>query len=813
MQPLTQFNDALSAANQVHSSQIQAFCFTGNPTNVKPDESVYIRASILEQKYGLENFRILKAVKPAQDNFNSYQWRAALEYVLGKGIEHNGKNYKIFGASSSLKDGKYWLAKESLIPQIHSYFKSAQEALSYFGIFTSSCYHGIHYLDFPIRLVEDGNFDTGDGMGYIPVKLLAHLKLPIRQIQVRFVGESWLGKGTLLPGDVDEFILPKSMIKGKGIPDGKPYYFGIRDIAQKRKYSSNFTVAQWFPKEVHDELRPVVDKKLRMIDQALSTPEHALAFLGLLSNKSEENDNSLTTEVRTTVEAFLRAGISPKHRWIHHHLKSFMRKAYIELASGSGIELTGLMMAYADLKEGEICASELPEGRLVISRYPIRDRASFVVVRNNPKAVKNPQRGTVFMNESLAKQLDGDFDGDYAILCTQRPIIRAVSSSKWQDNYQRVEAPAKERRSDPFSALPFVAAESIGNSIGYVTYLISACVAEEKHDYIPMLSSELQAEVQKLKWNTSLNWRRIEDVSKYVKIPEYLSWFKTDKELFVRKAKRLQENSVIAQNYNYVVDRWHEHDSKPEPLINFRHLIPLWSDEKAHEYIPEVKAVVHYYNKWINQILSENPDPDYEKIRPAIEFLRAWSDAKTENRESWAVALWSVVHESRSSISSGSAAFLAFQDEMISLLKNNQNGLLKVAPYVQGQYETNSVVFEFNGKKYLKYFSDSTIQMTQRTVEDRVLVLPLVGGYYQINLPEPSAQLSAFRRRFENLEKETTIVTREHNNDVYFFAQNFCLGKLPKDHDFYSAIEAGQSFIAHLSLKARTVYAMILQSK
>ena len=52
--------------------------------DIKPDEPVYIRASILEQKYGLENLLILKAVKPKSDNFDSYRWRAALEYVLGK---------------------------------------------------------------------------------------------------------------------------------------------------------------------------------------------------------------------------------------------------------------------------------------------------------------------------------------------------------------------------------------------------------------------------------------------------------------------------------------------------------------------------------------------------------------------------------------------------------------------------------------------------------------------------------------------------------------------------------------------------------
>jgi hypothetical protein len=97
-----------------------------------------------------------------------------LEYVLGYGIIHSNRHFRIIGASSSLKDSKFYMATESLIPEIHSYFGSTREALSYFGILTSSCHHGIWKMSTRIDLVKDSKKGTGDGFGFVPESILKY---------------------------------------------------------------------------------------------------------------------------------------------------------------------------------------------------------------------------------------------------------------------------------------------------------------------------------------------------------------------------------------------------------------------------------------------------------------------------------------------------------------------------------------------------------------------------------------------------------------------------------------------------------------
>jgi hypothetical protein len=139
------------------------------------------------------------------------------------------------------------MATKGVIQAIHSYFGSSQEALAYLGIYTSNCHHGIWETEHEIKIVDDGykvsdKLITGDGEGYIPRAQYDELNLEQRQIQVRLHGEKWIGKGTLHPYDGDEFIIPKSMIKGKGMPkDGKQYFIlGIREAARELKFSSRF---------------------------------------------------------------------------------------------------------------------------------------------------------------------------------------------------------------------------------------------------------------------------------------------------------------------------------------------------------------------------------------------------------------------------------------------------------------------------------------------------------------------------------------------------------------------------------------------
>lgn len=809
MSKLNTFTDAARAARQV--PMIPVYLFDGNPMQLQAGNPVVVRASILAQVFGLERFVLLKADKPESEDFDMQRWRATLEYVLGNGVMHQGKRFKVVGASSSLKDGKFWLAEESLIPEIHKYFKSAQEALVYFGILTSGCHQGIRQLDTPIKLVEDGELGTGDGFGFVPIRLLRQLNLPEKQIQVRFVGATWLGKGTLHPYDGDELILPDSIIKGAGRPDDQPYYFGVRDVAEVRRFRSNFTVSQWFSHEVHSQLREVVDRKLEVIRQTFESAATALTFLGLVARWSDDSGNYIDSEARTTLEAFLKAGLSPKHRWIHQHLKRLTRKAYVELASGGGIELSGRMMAFARLPEDTVCIPDLPRGKVMVSRYPIRDKASFVVVNNAPDAGHGAKDGSIYMNEILARQLDGDFDGDYAIVCSQEAVIAALDSPAWLDGYQRVDVPAKQRKADPLHLLPYVATESLGNSIGYLTYLIAGCVAEGKSEYVADLSAQLQSEVQKLKWDTRCDWDKVKRVEERVKIPDYLGQLKSDKQLFVREAPALDYNHCVAVNYNYVAGAWAENESSPQPLLNFRHKLPLWSHEAVPMLMPEAKAVVSYYNNWISRILENNPEPDEAEIQPPLEFLKSWAASKNLEREAWAIAVWNVVHESRSESSSGSAAFHAFPDETLKLLQQEQGGCLQIRP-ANGRSASNSgEVFHFNGRSYHRFLSEQLqqcpLKRDMQTAETHVI--PVVGGWHMQPGDSKRQQLERFRERIGDTSATATVQTLKVDGRIMFYADDLCLGQIAKDSIYHGLLPEDLKFQAQYLLKGQTVYLML----
>lgn len=814
MYHLTHYPDAATAASAIQQTGVPVYTFNGLTAVEKSNQTVPMRATILEKVFGLDNFLLLQAIKDETFDFDPVAWRSKLEYVLGGGIMHEGGRFKIVGASSSLKDGRFWLASEQLIRKLHLYFRSAQEALAYFGIFTSGCHHGIWNLNYPIEYVKDGIKATGDGFGYIPVRLLDELAIPHRQIQVRFVGSNWLGKGTLHPYDGNTILMPESMVKGAGKPNGMPYWFGIRDVAAVRGYASNFTVAQWFSTTTHDKLRSLVDDKLETIKQAFHSSESALTFLGLVARWSEESTEWIDPQVRTNLEAFIKAGLSPKHRYVHNHLKKLVRKAYVTLASGGGIELKGRMMAFAGLPDAVVCIPDLPEGKVVVSRYPIRDKASFLVLINKPNAINHAIRGSIYLNEAVAKQIDGDFDGDYAIVCTQKPVIDEILSPQWLKDFEREDAPVKNRRNDPIHLLPYVAASSLGNGIGFITYMIASCLASNRPELIAPLSAQLQSEVQKLKWDSSADWEFIRRTQKEIAIPAYLNAFKADKALFIKKADLLEDRNVVADNYNHVARDWQRIDSIPDPLIHFRYLIPLWSSENAPDYLPECKAVVSYYNEWITGILRSTDEPTEDDIRPAIDFLRSWAAMKSENREAWSVAMWNAVHDTRSEKSSGSAAFHAFPAETFELIRKFSNGDLVIVPASPNTgVLDDDVTFTMNGRTYHRIIKEQngSLPLNNPYLGNGTVLLPVVGGWYCMPGQSSQEKMQAFEQQLGKLAAngQLSVETVALDGQLLFYHSGFCLGQLPKDNMYRESLRADQHFPARYTIKGRTVYLVV----
>ena len=763
-------------------NSIASYEFDGN--ELTQTDPVIMRNTLLLTIFRPCSFLILRAKKNSDLEYDEFQ--AKIEMLFAKGIRHNGRQFKVLGASSSLKDGKVWLATKGVIQAIHSYFGSSQEALAYLGIYTSHCHHGIWETEQEIKVVDDGykvngKLITGDGEGYIPRDLYDELNLDEKQIQVRLHGESWLGKGTLHPYDGTEFIIPKSMIKGKGMPkDGKQYFIlGIREVARELKFSSSWTLLQFFSQETIKSTLPKLNEELDSIEGVLTNEEKALAFLG-----------SVEDEERFKLESFLHAGLSPTHPYITNKLKKHLKKRYRDLALGSAVSLTGYMTAIADIEGNIICCKDKPKGEYVLTRYPIRDRMSFVKVSNDPNLLEGALKGSIYVNNDTILQIDGDYDGDLVAIIDEDAFTQEVGSQTFKDGYERLDEGTKGRKNDSLKLLPYVASEavSIGNKVGHITYLINAAILNGKTDLLPLLSKNLQLEVQSLKWASLYDRETINKIADELEIVETFRECKFNKSAFVShvpKVAEQYENHPLFIPYNVVKERFMSLDAG-EDLLSFRYELPIYEyDLTKHQ--SESASVVGLYNGWISDILesyTNSEEKDDDKLNDALDapisFIEKWSESKREDRKEYACAIWSIVHRRSNGIGIGSAAFHVFEDEMLELM----------------------------GK------APKTESIPNEKPNGMLKTLTAVGGYFEMDGHDNWTKLNTFRGKVRELGRQVTVNVKQNPVDGKgkdFFVDDLRLGSLPRDQfSIYSDIQVGDVFDAILTQKGRAVYLHIL---
>ena len=781
---------AKDVINQEHS--IVTYQFNG--VNLEQGESIISRSTLLLRIFSADNFIILRTKKQKELGFNEF--KSSLEGILGRGIEHEGKRYKILGASSSLKDGKLWMADQNTIQNIHSYFASSQEALSYLGVFTSNCHDGIFEIETEIEIVEDGHsisetLCTGDGMGFIPISLLRRLDLPCNQLQVRLIAKQWLAKGTLHPYSGNKILLPKSMIKGKNIPlsGNHSFLLGIRAIAQNLSFRSNWTLMQFMNEETIKSTIPKLKEELDTLDSVLTNRESALRFLGTVEG-----------EERMKLERLLTSRLSPTHPYLNHQLRKHLRTRYKDLALGSSIKLTGYTAASGVLEDNDtVCIPNLDERVVVITRYPIRDWHSFRVVINQPNAVEGATQGSIYLNDELVQQLDGDYDGDLIAVIDDEHILDCVLHPDFGRGYKRMEVGSKMRKNDSLNLLPYIASESAttGNRLGYITYLVNACILSGKEKYIPTLSAMLQQEVQSLKWDTHADHETLEKIANDLSICEVLRECKFNKKAFTSFIPELPEeyaNHPLFIPYNEVQKKFKSLEKKTD-LLEFRYAIPPF-EYCISPLINETKSVVQFYNSWISELLETNKNTDVvdnhstedlnEALSLPIQFLEKWGKSKANHRNEYAACLWSVVHERSNSQSIGSAAFHVLEDEMIDLLKTHagiqhqESGIQQpVSPAKCGESST----------------------------------ITIVGGYYDMldgSLPEKRKQ---FRTKVKNLGRIVEVDVCPNPKDktgLDFYCKGLRLGSLPMDQKGKHNLAVGDKFEAFITQNGKAVYLHLL---
>lgn len=134
-------------------NEITAYHFDGKEVS-QLENPIIMRNTILLELYSPDQFLILHAEKDSE--IEPDEFKSGLECILAVGIDHNGKKYRILGASSSLKDGRLWLSSEEVRNDIKARFSNSNEALTYLGIFSTNCTYGIFDMAEEIEIVDDG---------------------------------------------------------------------------------------------------------------------------------------------------------------------------------------------------------------------------------------------------------------------------------------------------------------------------------------------------------------------------------------------------------------------------------------------------------------------------------------------------------------------------------------------------------------------------------------------------------------------------------------------------------------------------------
>jgi hypothetical protein len=775
---LNQTNQAMDIVADILADEqentISSYQYNG--VELTPVEPVTMRNTFLLTIFNPASFLILRADKDGEIEYDEFQ--ALLEKLLARGITHNNQKYHVLGASSSLKDGKLWMATGDVIESIHCYFESAQEALAYLGIYTSNNNHGIFEVEHQIKVVDDGyqvegNLITGDGAGFAPKSVLKKLSVKDRQIQVRLHGEDWIAKGTLHPYSGNKLIIPKSMVKGKGMPnDGYQYFLlGIREIARELSFSSSWTLLQFFSEDTIRSTVPRLNAELNKLSGVLTNTDRALEFLG-----------SIEDEERFKLESFLKAGLPPTHPYLTNALKKHLKKRYRDLALGSVVDIKGYMAAIADIPDNVICCVDKPMGEFVLTRYPIRDYKSFIVVKNDPTLVEGALSGSVYVNNNTILQLDGDYDGDFLAIVDDKIFNVEVSTNGFGNDYKRLDEGTKTRKKDSLKLLPFVASEAliIGNQVGYITYLINAAILGDKHEYLPELSLNLQLEVQSLKWSTQFDRNAIKKIADELDIVETFRECKFNKKAFVTHVPDVPEfymDEPLFIPFNIVKERF-QSLGKGEDLLSFRYDLPIYDYDIA-KYQSESSSVLNLYHSWVADIIEsygEDDDSINDALSAPISFLERWSQSKVEGRNGYACSIWALVHRRSNGVGIGSAAFHVFEDEILQLLGKEPkvNTTANVKP---------------NGL---------------------IKTLTAVGGYYDMPGGDNWSKLNTFRHRVKEMGRQVTVEVKQNPVDEYgkdFFVDSLRLGSLPKDQfALYGDIQVGDSFEAIITQKSKALY-------
>ena len=309
--------------------------------------------------------------------------------------------------------------------------------------------------------------------------------------------------------DTIDLVLPLSSFKGRkdehqllpGIYNWS-LHLGIKALAQYRKHSLGTQVLVNYPHGVKNDILPIVKQQaeeLMRVQQDIVSLAHY--YLDTRKKQKPVLQEQHADWQKLLVETFtqfipeehneilidhlIEQDLANHCQLLEHprvmqHLRSFVRKQWLDIATGRSIKFaSGMAQPSLCLADDEVYIPKLPLGKnIIISRSPLLNSNGVIILKNTKVKDTAGKKGTVYINpETAAKHLQGDFDGDFLFfaLADDYPslaedINRAIASDY---RYPPIIKPEKKPYKGDFSR---IACEASTNQIGIIANQIQRAI-------------------------------------------------------------------------------------------------------------------------------------------------------------------------------------------------------------------------------------------------------------------------------------------------------------------------------------------------
>jgi len=227
--------------------------------------------------------------------------------------------------------------------------------------------------------------------------------------------------------------------------------------------------------------------------------------------------------------------------------------------------------------------------------------------------------------------------------------------------------------------------------LGQIVYTVARVNAsdrftpEERERTITRLAEELQAEVDKFKYDTAADMDYVDEVRR--KVGRELVWLDVhkDPDIFTRETRLSPSKDAVSHLWNHTTRQFRAWERVPQPPKHFKDMLP--TDFTPEQYA-EARRRVRTYNRTIARAMHTD---DEKALVSAIQELEGWSATYTEphERRVMAQAVWHAAHQTERPGATASAAFYAFRPEVLAQLRAPRPRAISEVVILGAQHKNN----------------------------------------------------------------------------------------------------------------------------